>query len=370
MSAQPNFRTFAEAKAAFSDHVAEHEANGVYIPGAVCYATDAMKRDYSIAMDALPGLNTTANGGIPALFTQVVDPQVYKVVFAPQKAVTITGERKVGDWTQKEAIFPTIEHTGEVATYGDFSNNGRAGANTNWPQRQSYLFQVIKEYGDLELETAGAARLSWAAEVDTAAASTLNRFQNYTYFWGVQNLQNYGLLNDPSLPASLTPGVKVAGNGNVWVYQNAPSATANEVFADVQSLVIKLVNQSGGLVDEDSKMTLACAPISSIAFATTNAFGLTARRMIADAFPNLKIVTAPQYGVLSASNPQGIAGGNFVQLIADEIESQQTAYCAFNEKMRAHPMFRALSSFQQKVTGGTWGAIIRQPFAIASMLGV
>ena len=86
--------------------------------------------------------------------------------------------------------------------------------------------------------------------------------------------------------------------------------------------------------------------------------------------PNLRIIDAVQYGALSASNPQGVAAGNFVQLIAESIEGQQSAYCAFNEKMRSHPMIRDLSSFRQKMTGGTWGTIIRMPMAISSMLGV
>jgi hypothetical protein len=38
--------------------------------------------------------------------------------------------------------------------------------------------------------------------------------------------------------------------------------------------------------------------------------------------------------------------------------------------MRAHPVKVELSSFQQKKSAGTWGAIIRQPIAIAQLLGV
>ena len=59
-----------------------------------------------------------------------------------------------------------------------------------------------------------------------------------------------------------------------------------------------------------------------------------------------------------------------MQLIAEEIEGQATGYCAYNEKMHAQPIVRQLSSFRQKVLAGTWGAILRQPFAIASMIGV
>ena len=69
-------------------------------------------------------------------------------------------------------------------------------------------------------------------------------------------------------------------------------------------------------------------------------------------------------------NPQGSAGGEIVQLIAKNVEGQDSGYCAFNEKMRSHPMIRDLSSFRQKMTGGTWGTIIRMPMAISSMLGV
>jgi hypothetical protein len=38
--------------------------------------------------------------------------------------------------------------------------------------------------------------------------------------------------------------------------------------------------------------------------------------------------------------------------------------------MRAHAIVKDLSAFKQKMTGGTWGAIIRMPAGISSMLGV
>ena len=59
-----------------------------------------------------------------------------------------------------------------------------------------------------------------------------------------------------------------------------------------------------------------------------------------------------------------------VQDLADAMEGQATGYCAFNEKLRAHPIIRAMSSWKKKMTAGTWGAIIRQPMGISQMLGV
>jgi hypothetical protein len=115
---------------------------------------------------------------------------------------------------------------------------------------------------------------------------------------------------------------------------------------------------------------LAMSPGSEVALTATNSFNVNVSDLLKKNFPNITVKTAVQYGVLSSSNPQGITGGNLVQMIADAVEGQQTGYCAFSEKMRSHPIVRQLSSFQQKVTAGTWGAIVRQPFGISQMLGV
>ena len=77
--------------------------------------------------------------------------------------------------------------------------------NTNFPQRQNYVFQSFMQYGQRELGIAGLAKLDWASLQQQANALTLMKALNYMYFYGVGNLQNYGLINDPSLFPSLTP---------------------------------------------------------------------------------------------------------------------------------------------------------------------
>ncbi|MDB5448415.1 MAG: uncharacterized protein JWQ97_3732 [Phenylobacterium sp.] len=359
-----------EAVAAWQADAPHFEARGAVLPDVRAYIPDEFKRDYTLAMDALPTLQTSPNAGIPAFLTTMIDPSVFKVVFSANKAAQILGENRKGTWLDQTAMFPTVEHTGEVSSYGDFAENGRAGVNANWPQRQAYLFQTMKEYGELELERAGLGRINWVSEIDTAAATVLNKYTNLTYFFGVQGLANYGLVNDPNLSASLTPATKAAGNGNRWVFNGAINATANEVYADVQALFLQLVKQTGGLAEADSKMVLACSPSAAVALTATNSFNVGVYDLLKKNYPNIRFETAVQYGAVSATNPQGIAGGELVQLIAEEVEGQDTGYCSFNEKMRAHAIIKGASSFKQKVTGGTWGAIIRLPFAFASMLGV
>ena len=361
-----------EAVATFRADRARLEEFGVaWQPGAEPsgYATDEVKRDYRLAMDALPTLTTDPNSGVPAMLTTLIDPQVYEVLFAPSKAAEIIGEVRKGTWLDQTAMFPVAEATGEVSSYGDFSENGRTGVNTNWPNRQAYLFQTIKEYGEQELERAGLARINWVSEIDKAAALNLNKFSNYTYFFGVSGLQNYGLLNDPNLSASLTPATKAAG-GTAWIVAGTINASANEIYADIEALFYRLVTQTGGLVQQDAQMTLALSPGSAVALTATNTFNVNVNDLLKKNFPNMKIETAVQYGTRSSTNTQGYAAGNLVQLIVNEVEGQKTGFCAFNEKMRAHPIIRAMSSFRQKVTGGSWGAVLRFPAGIASMVGV
>lgn len=342
---------------------------GIIMPEVQSYSVPEFKRNFVIAMDAQPALVTTPNSGIPAFLTTMVDPNVIKILLAPNKAAVIAGETKKGSWLDQTAMFPVVERTGEVSSYGDYNENGRAGANTNWPQRQAYLFQTVKEYGELELERAGLAKINWAGEIDEAAATTLMKFQNLTYFFGVQGLQNYGLLNDPNLGAALTPAPKAAG-GVKWVNNNVVVATANEVYADIQSVYGQLVAQNAGLVDQETPMVLSMSPSIAVALTATNSFNVNVTDLLKKNFPNLRVETAVQYGASSAQNPQGVAAGNMMQLIAENIEGQDTGYCAFNEKMRTHPVLRALSSFKQKVTSGSWGWIGRMPVGVTSMVGL
>lgn len=359
-----------EAMAGYRAHKAMFAERGITLPPSVMsYTPTAWKQNYKLAMDAQPALQTDPNSAVPWFLTNLIDPTVFKILFAPNKASEIFGEVRKGTWLDETAMFPVVEHTGEVTSYGDFNENGHTGVNTNWPQRQAYLFQTVKEYGERELERAGLARINWVTEIDQAAATVMNKFQNLTYFFGVAGLQNYGLLNDPNLPASLTPAPKAYG-GTKWINAGVVVATANEVFTDTQSMYYQLTTQTQGLIDAESKVVLAMHPGIEIALTQTNSFNVNVFDLLKKNFPNIRFETAVQYGQTNAGNPQGIAAGNLVQMFVEDIEGQDTGYCAFNEKMRGHPIIRAMSSFKQKTTGGTWGSIIRMPISFVSLLGV
>lgn len=310
-----------------------------------------------VAMDAAYPLVTNANAGIPAMLSTYIDPKLIEVLVAPMKAVEVAGgETKKGDWTTATAMFPVIESTGEVTSYGDYANGGSTGANFQFPQRQSYHYQTVTQWGELEMARAGLAKIDWAAKLNVASVLTLNKYQNKTYFFGVSGLQNYGLLNDPALPATLTPVTK-AGGGTTWAV-----ATANEVIADINKMFAALQTRTKGVVDRDTAMILAMSPVSDANGMTkVSDFNVTVWDRLKKLYPNLEVRVAPEYTT---------AGGELVQLIVTEHEGQRTVECAFTEKLRAHPIIPMLSSFKQKKSQGTWGAIVYRPMFVTGMLGV
>jgi len=322
----------------------ERDAGIVFMGGGKKLMDDKIAA--ALAMDAQPGLTTVGNSGIPAWMLNYVDPQLIEIILQPTKAAEVFGEMKKGDWTTETATFMTVEPTGEVSSYGDYNNNGVSGVNVNFPQRQSYHYQLFTRWGEREVARAGEAKIDYVARVNEASVNALNRFQNKTYLFGVKGLQNYGVLNDPSLPAT-TAAAKTWAN-----------STGEEVYESIRKLFQTLLKQTGGKIDMNTPLLLVCSPTASVDLTKTNQYNVNVIDQLKKNFPNLRVETIPEYSATS---------GETVQLIVEELDGQRTLDCAFTEKMRAHNMVLEASSIKQKKSQGTWGAIIYRPFCIATM---
>lgn len=345
----------------------ERTAGIYFLPETIDFVKPEFAMDFALACDAQPSLITTSNAGIPAFLTLYQDPKLIEVLLSPMKAAQIVGdEQRKGDWLSETAMFTVIESTGEVSSYGDFSENGSTGVNFQFPQRQAYGYQTVTEYGEKQIERAGLAKIDFVGRLNIASALTLNKFQNATYFFGVDGLQNYGLLNDPSLSAFLTPATKTYG-GVKWINNGVIVATANEIYSDIQSMFVQLQVQSKGAIDLESKVVLAMSSATAVALTATNSFNVNVTDLLKKNFPNIRFETAQEYAQ-AAGTPT--AAGNLVQMFVEEVQGQQSATTAFTEKMRAHPVVTALSSFKQKKSQGSWGTVIFSPFAFTGMIGV
>lgn len=349
--------------------LASYEADGFYFPGAQAFLNKDWANNFDLAMDAQPALVTTPSSGIPAFLTTIIDPDILRIRQANNNAALIFEEVRKGTWVTETAIFPVVERGGNVTSYGDYENGGTTTANANFETRQSYLYQTTCMWGELQLERAGLAKIAWAAEIQGAAADVLGKFENLTYFKGIQGLALYGIQTDPNLLPAFAPTPKING-GLTWLNGNAPNASANEIFADIQTGINTLISQSAGNIDTKSDITMALSPSREGALTATNSFNVNIKTLLKDNYPNLKIQNAIQYGAITPQNPQGVAAGEMVQFIATKPGGQDTGWVAFNEKLRAHRVVPDLSSFKQKMTSGTYGFIGRQPFAIATMVGI
>ncbi|MEQ5179121.1 DUF2184 domain-containing protein [Proteus genomosp. 6] len=320
----------------------EQRAGIVFATGYSPQALTPLARQ--MAMDS--ELVTTPNAGVLSLFTTYVDPKLIETLVTPMRMAEIFGETKKGDWTTQTAHFPVIESTGETSSYGDYSNNGQAGVNVNWPMRQPYHYQTIIRLGEKEMAMAGVAKIDWSSRKQIAAALTLNKFQNKSYIYGIDGLQNYGILNDPDTLPSITstPWAVMDGEG---------------VYESIRKLYTELIKQTQGHVDKNTPMVMLLSPDQETNLTKTNQYNVNVTDQLSKNFPNLEIRSIPEFST---------DAGEVVKLIVREYEGQETLDLSFTEKMRVHAMIPELSSWKQKRSQGTYGCIVYRPLFIASML--
>lgn len=330
--------------------------NGVIMLDTAIYAMDGWGGDYNLALDAQPLLVTQLNQGIPAFLAQIVDPTVLETVMEPLRIADIAGgEVQKGDWLAQSMLMPLAEATGHVVSYGDYDNGGTVDFNVEWANRQPWHYQTIKRIGEKQVGHWGLAAIDANARMDRSVAITFNRIRNRSYAYGVVGLQNFGILNDPALSTAIVPNTKAAG-GVSW-----NNATAIEIYNDVLKLFSALQVQMGGNIDRNSPLVLALSPAKESQLSNVSLFNVPTRQTIMENWPNMRIEPVPEYSTNA---------GEVMQMIVPEVDGEQTVWTAFTEKMRAHPVVQELSAWMQKFSGGTWGAIIRRPIAVKSMIGI
>lgn len=300
---------------------------------------------------------TAANSsGIPVEFTSYIDPMVIPILTATRGAREIFGEAKKGDWTTSYARFQTSEITGEVEAYTDYGQGGASDVNPTFPVRTQYIYQTNIRYGDREVDVASRARLQLAADKQRAAATVIDIASNKFALYGVAGLEIYGLLNDPNLPASVSP-LPNAATKTLWTEKST-----KEIYEDVLYLFGKMADRGAGHIDANTELVLATSPATQVQLGKATDFNISARQMLETYFPKIRFVALPELATET--------GGTSILLVAPTIEGLPTAQIGFSEKFRAMRLIPESSSFHQKFVGSSYGTIIYRPFAIGKMTGV
>ena len=309
----------------------------------------------ALARDA--ALITTPNTTVPAELLAYIDPMVVEIMTAPRRAREIFPEMKKGDWTTPYSKWRMDEVTGSTQPYSDYANGTTSGVNSQWATRQQYLFQTSITYGDLEVAMSGVAKLNLASAKQKAAATKLDIDANKFALNGVAGREVYGILNDPNLPAAITAAAVGVGSSTKW-----EDKTTVQIYNDVLALFSELVNQTAGLIDQNTALKLCLSPGMAVKLGAATDFNVSVLDMIRKYFPNITIVTVPELASTSA--------GETALMLAEEINGAPIGYIGYGEKMMAGRIVPDMSSFRQKFVSTTYGGVVLQPMGIASMTGI
>ena len=329
-------------------------ALGFVFPGAREWIDNNVAR---LAQDA--ALVTTANTTVPVEFTAYIDPLVVEILTAPLNARQVFNEEKKGDWTTSYDKWRSDEIVGQSEPYSDFANGTTSGINSQWMAREQYRFQTSISYGDLEVDLSATAKINLATSKQRSAATILDIDSNKFYLCGVEGHEIYGILNDPNLPASIVAAAaNGAGSSTKW-----SAKTTRQIYEDVLSLFQQLAKQSQGRITNRDALKLCVSPAMNVMLGRATDFNVSVLTMLQSYFTGaFEIVVLPELASITA--------GETVFMIAPEVAGTPTGVLAFGEKIRAGRLIPAESSFRQKFVATTYGGIVLQPFAFASMTGM
>lgn len=195
-----------------------------------------------------------------------------------------------------------------------------------------------------------------AADKQRAAATVIDIASNKFALYGVAGLEIYGLLNDPNLPAAVSP-LPNAASKTLWAEKST-----KEIYEDVLYLFGKMADRGAGHIDANTELVLATSPATQVQLGKATDFNISARQMLETYFPRIRFVALPELATAT--------GGTSILLVAPTIEGLPTAQIGFSEKFRAMRLIPESSSFHQKFVGSSYGTIIYRPFAIGKMTGV
>lgn len=304
---------------------------------------------------------TLPNAGVAAEFLQNMDRRFIDVFFAEKTADKIGTKYKGGDWEM--AIYRAMirESVGTTRPYSDYSEEQNVNANINYLTRYVYRLELVKQWGDLQIAENARALNDYVNSINVAASNIISADLNSIFFYGVEGVQNFGILNEPGMPTPLTP----ASIGTTPARVKWQDKTLQEIVVDLTTMLSNLYMQGQGIINQNTRLRLAMPPsILPILQGKISDFGYSSLQWIKDNLGNAiidDVVLVPEFAT---------DAGNFVMLWAPEINGSETINHVFGELYKSHGVHRRTSSYSEKVSASDFGAVVRHGFAIVSMLGV
>ena len=312
----------------------------------------------SMAMDALQPLVTAASVSTPVQFLQNWLPGFVFVITAARKIDDLIGIQITGAWEDEQIVQGVLERTGTSIPYGDWTNVPLSSWNTNFVTRTVVRFEEGMKVGNLEAARAARMLVDDSGMKRESCALALEISRNDIGFFGFNDGGNntYGFLNDPGLLAYTQVAAGLAGY--TWSVK-----TFLEIQRDILTAIQTLRTQSQDIIDpEKVDLTLAVATDAVDYLATTSDFGISVREWMRQAYPRIRVVSAPQLNNAHSSE-------NVFYLYADKIQDSSTDggsvwIQAVPAKFQVMGVQQLAKAYEEDYSNATAGAMAKRPWAI------
>lgn len=317
------------------------------------------------AMDALQPTVTTGSIGTPVQFLQNWLPGFVFVVTAARKIDDIIGLMITGSWEDEQIVQGILERTSSSVPYGDYSNVPMSSWNTNFNFRTVVRFEEGMKVGVLESARAARQLVDDAGMKREAAALALEITRNAVGFFGFNAGDNltYGYLNDPGLSA-----FQLVPNG-VSGFPQWSTKTFLEITKDIRTAVVQLRTNSQDTIDpEKVDLTLAVATASVDWLSTTSDFGISVRDWMKEAYPRMRVVSAPQLNAAHTAD-------NVFYLHADKLDDMSTDggrvwIQPVPTKFQVLGVQQLAKAYEEDYSNATAGAMLKRPYASVQFYGI
>jgi hypothetical protein len=320
----------------------------------------------SFGMDAIQQPITTPSNAVPLQFLQNFMPGHVGIATAVRQADGILGLSTIGSWEDEQVIVRTIEIAGTTAPYSDTSNTPLTTWNPNFVQRTVTRFETGILVGRLEEARVSRIQENSAAIKRNAATLNLAIQRNLIAFYGYNsgNDKTYGMLNDPNLLSYNNAYVDPVTSSALW-----SNKTFQGITQDLRLAVAGLMTQSQGIIDVSTPMTLVL-PTSRVAYlAVTTDFGISVESWIKQTYPNMRIVSCPQFQLANG-------GANVFYLYADAVndglstDDNRTWMQVVPARFQTIGVQQMTKGYQEAYLMATAGAICKRPYAVYRVTGI
>jgi hypothetical protein len=142
-----------------------------------------------------------------------------------------------------------------------------------------------------------------------------------------------------------------------------------EIQKDIRSAIASLRNQSSDTIDPETvDITLAVATASVDFLSTTSDFGISVRQWLKEAYPRVRVVSAPQF---NAAN----GGANVFYLFADRVmddstDDGRTFLQVVPAKFMVLGVSQLTKAYEEDYSNATAGVMCKRPYAVVRRSGI